>query len=66
MLGRVRGSLNRVITEGMPLTPDGHGNGHGNGHGDGHGAPAAVTGGEPALEQDGGDGAGGEGHPPGH
>ena len=63
MVGRVRGTLNRVITEGIPLQADGHGNGHGNGHG----APAVVTGGEqPALEQGGADGADGEGHPPSH
>ena len=63
MVGRVRGTLNRVITEGIPVAADGHGNGHGNGHG----APAAVPGGaHPALEQGGADGADGEGHPPSH
>jgi hypothetical protein len=53
----------RVITEGIPLAADGHGNGHGNGHA----APAPVTTGEqPALEQGGADGADGEGHDPSH
>src|SRR6516165_9930503 len=42
-LGKLRVSLNRVLTESIPLPPgNGHGNGHrgnghrGNGHGDGH------------------------------
>jgi ubiquinol-cytochrome c reductase cytochrome b subunit len=42
ILGRTRLALNRVLTEGIPLEADGHGNGHGNGHA----APAAVTAGE--------------------
>jgi hypothetical protein len=41
-LGRVRTRLDRVITEGIPVEADGHGNGHGNGHG----SPAAFTAGE--------------------
>ena len=45
-LGRTRTRLNRVITEGIPIEADGHGNGHGDGHGNGHAAPAAVTAGE--------------------
>ncbi len=47
---RLRVRLNRVLTEGIPLEGDGHGNGYG-----GH---AAVTAGEPGraeLEQGGGD-----------
>jgi quinol---cytochrome-c reductase cytochrome b subunit len=66
-LGRLRLRANRVITEGIPVTSDGHGNGHGDGHGNGHAAPAAVTAGErggdqsdgpaqPAPDQDGPDG----------
>jgi ubiquinol-cytochrome c reductase cytochrome b subunit len=63
-LGRTRTRLNRVITEGIPVEADGHGNGHGDGHGNGHAAPAAVSAGEqagarpagPGPEQDGGDG----------
>ena len=63
-MGRLRLSVNRVLTEGIPLGGDGHGNGHGDGHGDGHGSPAAVTAGEqgadqpdrPELEQGGTDG----------
>ena len=46
VLGRTRTRLNRVITEGIPVESDGHGNGHGNGRGNGHSAPAAVTAGE--------------------
>jgi hypothetical protein len=48
----MRTRLDRVITEGIPIEADGHGNGHGDGHGDGnghgngHGSPAAVTAGE--------------------
>jgi len=41
-LGRARTRLGQVITEGIPVEADGHGNGHGNGHG----SPAAVTAGE--------------------
>jgi hypothetical protein len=56
----VRTRINRVLTEGIPVEADGHGNGHG----DGHAAPAAVTAGEqgadrpdrPELEQGGTDG----------
>ena len=59
-LGRTRTRLGRVITEGIPVEADGHGNGHGNGHG----SPAAVTAGEqegarpaaPGSEQGGADG----------
>jgi ubiquinol-cytochrome c reductase cytochrome b subunit len=47
-VGRLRENLDRVITEGIPIGADGHGNGHGDGHGDGHAAPAAVTAGEQA------------------
>ena len=43
LLGRTRTRLNRVVTEGIPVEADGHGNGHGNGHG---ATPAAVTAGE--------------------
>jgi ubiquinol-cytochrome c reductase cytochrome b subunit len=55
-MGRLRGTLNRVLTEGIPVEADGHGNGHGDGNG--HAAPAAVTTGEqgaggPELEQGG-------------
>ena len=53
-LGRTRTRLDRVITEGIPVEADGHGNGHGDGHGNGHAAPAAVT----AGEQEGGRPAG--------
>src|SRR6516165_7367200 len=45
-LGKLRVSLNRVLTESIPLPQgNGHGNGHhGNGHGDGHaGEPTAVS-----------------------
>jgi hypothetical protein len=42
----MRTRLDRVITEGIPIEADGHGNGHDDGHGNGHGAPAAVTAGE--------------------
>jgi len=43
-VGRLRGSLNRVLTENIPLP---HGNGHGDGHGNGHAAePTAVTAGD--------------------
>ena len=60
-LGRLQLRANRLLTEGIPVTGDGHGNGHGDGHGNGHAAPAAVTAGEqegdqpdgPAPEQDG-------------
>jgi ubiquinol-cytochrome c reductase cytochrome b subunit len=63
-LGKMRTRLDRVITEGIPIEADGHGNGHGDGHGNGHGSPAAVTAGEqegaqpaePGPEQDGTDG----------
>jgi ubiquinol-cytochrome c reductase cytochrome b subunit len=63
-LGRMRTRLDRVITEGIPIEADGHGNGHGDGHGNGHGSPAAVTAGEqegaqpaePGPEQGGTDG----------
>ena len=44
-LGKLRVSLNRVLTESIPLPQgNGHGNGHrGNGHGNGHaGEPTAV------------------------
>jgi ubiquinol-cytochrome c reductase cytochrome b subunit len=55
ILGKTRLALNRVLTEGIPLEADGHGNGHGNGHA----APAAVTAGEQGhreLEQGGPEG----------
>jgi ubiquinol-cytochrome c reductase cytochrome b subunit len=63
-LGRTRTRLDRVITEGIPIEADGHGNGHGDGHGNGHATPAAVTAGEhegarpggPGPEQGGTDG----------
>jgi len=63
-LGRTRTRLDRVITEGIPVEADGHGNGHGDGHGNGHAAPAAVTVGEheggrpagPGPDQGGADG----------
>jgi ubiquinol-cytochrome c reductase cytochrome b subunit len=42
LLGRARTRADRIVTEGIPVEADGHGNGHGNGHG----APAAVTAGE--------------------
>jgi ubiquinol-cytochrome c reductase cytochrome b subunit len=42
LLGRARTRAGRIVTEGIPVEADGHGNGHGNGHG----APAAVTAGE--------------------
>jgi hypothetical protein len=50
-LGRLRLRANRLITEGIPVTGDGHGNGHGDGHGNGHAAPAAVTAGEQGGDQ---------------
>jgi ubiquinol-cytochrome c reductase cytochrome b subunit len=60
-LGKLRVSLNRVLTESIPL-PQGNGH-HGNGHGDGHaGEATAVTagdGGPESLEEAGGDGSGG-------
>jgi len=46
-IGRLRTRLNRVLTEGIPVEADGHGNGHGNGHA----APAAVTAGEQGADQ---------------
>jgi ubiquinol-cytochrome c reductase cytochrome b subunit len=46
LLGRARTRAGRIVTEGIPIEADGHGNGHGDGHGNGHGAPAAVTAGE--------------------
>jgi quinol---cytochrome-c reductase cytochrome b subunit len=46
-VGRLRLALNRVLTEGIPIEGDGHGNGHGNG---GHAASAAVTAGEPGEQ----------------
>src|SRR5215471_12528474 len=49
-LGRLRLGLNRVLTEGIPVEADGHGNGHGNGHA----APAAVTAGEQGGDLPGG------------
>ena len=50
-IGKLRVTLNRVLTESVPL-PTGNGHGHGNGHGNGHGAePAAVTTGEPGDSQ---------------
>jgi ubiquinol-cytochrome c reductase cytochrome b subunit len=59
-LGKLRVSLNRVLTESIPL-PEGNGH-HGNGHGTGHaGEPTAVTAGEAgpeSLEQPGEDGSG--------
>src|SRR5215813_8255238 len=58
-MGRLRVSLNRVLTESIPLPI---GNGHGDGHGNGHGAePPAVTAGDThsdGAERDGGDGTG--------
>ena len=42
-LGKMRVALNRVLTEGIPL--------EGNGHGNGHGAHAAVTTGEPGQRE---------------
>jgi len=58
-LGRLRVSLNRVLTESIPLP---HGDGHGDGHGNGHAAePPAVTAPgtrQESLEQGDGDGAG--------
>jgi hypothetical protein len=54
-VGRLRVSLNRVLTESIPLP-------HGNGHGNGHAAePTAVTAGDAhpdGAERDSGDGAG--------
>jgi ubiquinol-cytochrome c reductase cytochrome b subunit len=63
-LGKLRVSLNRVLTESIPLPQgNGHGDGHhGNGHGNGHaGEPTAVPAGDAApgsLEQADGDGSG--------
>ena len=61
-LGKLRVSLNRVLTESIPL-PQGNGH-HGNGHGNGHaGEPTAVPAGDAgdagpeSLEQAGGDGS---------
>jgi len=58
-LGKLRGTLNRILTESIPLPP---GNGHGDGHGNGHPAePTAVTAGDAqpeSTEQAGGDGPG--------
>jgi len=59
-LGKLRVSLNRVLTESIPLP---HGNGHQpNGHGNGQsGEPTAITAGDAgpeSLEQAGGDGSG--------
>jgi quinol---cytochrome-c reductase cytochrome b subunit len=45
-LGRARTRAGRIVTEGIPVEADGHGNGHGDGYGNGHGARAAVTAGE--------------------
>jgi ubiquinol-cytochrome c reductase cytochrome b subunit len=53
-LGRLRLSLNRVLTESIPLPEE---NGHGNGHGNGHAAVTQGAGPE-SLEHAGGDGAG--------
>jgi ubiquinol-cytochrome c reductase cytochrome b subunit len=50
-LGRARLRANRIITEGIPVTGDGHGNGHGDGHGNGHTAAAGVTAGELGGDQ---------------
>ncbi len=62
-MGKLRVTLNRVLTEGLPLPT---GNGHGDGHGDGHAAePTAVTAGDAhpegaeSQERAGGDGASG-------
>jgi ubiquinol-cytochrome c reductase cytochrome b subunit len=62
-MGKLRVTLNRVLTEGLPLPA---GNGHGDGHGDGHAAePTAVTAGDAhpegaeSQERAGGDGASG-------
>src|SRR5215813_5193696 len=41
-LGRARTRAGRIVTEGIPVEADGHGNGRRNGHG----SPAAVTAGE--------------------
>ncbi|HEY7144683.1 MAG TPA: ubiquinol-cytochrome c reductase cytochrome b subunit [Streptosporangiaceae bacterium] len=60
-IGRVRGRLNSVINESVPMEPNGHG-GHGNGHGDGQhpeAEPAAVTAGRGDREHDGEDGSAG-------
>jgi len=57
-LGRARTRLDRVLTEGIPVEADGHGNGHGDGHGNGHAAPAAVTAGEQEGTRPGGPGPG--------
>ncbi|HKA98039.1 MAG TPA: ubiquinol-cytochrome c reductase cytochrome b subunit [Streptosporangiaceae bacterium] len=61
-IGRVRSRADRLLTEGIPIEADGHGNGYGNGQA----APAAVTADEqgadrPELEQ-GGSGGEGTGH----
>jgi ubiquinol-cytochrome c reductase cytochrome b subunit len=57
-LGKLRVSLNRVLTESIPL-PQGngqHGNGHGNGHaGEPTAVPSAGDAGPESLEQAGGD-----------
>jgi ubiquinol-cytochrome c reductase cytochrome b subunit len=60
-LGKLRGALNRALTESIPLpTGNGHGDGHGNGHGNGH--PAVPAGdGEPAAVAA-GDGEAGDSH----
>jgi hypothetical protein len=59
-LGKLRVSLNRVLTESIPLA---QGNGHGDGHGNGQaGEPTAVTAGDgqpESLEQPGGGSDGG-------
>ena len=53
-MGRLRTSLNRVLTENIPLP-------HGNGHGNGHAAePTAVTAGD--AHPDGPERTGGDGH----
>jgi ubiquinol-cytochrome c reductase cytochrome b subunit len=72
-LGRVRGRLNKVLTESVPV--DGHGNGyggHGNGHGNGHpeaehaAIPSGASGASGAQQAPGeGEGSGedrGDGH----
>ena len=51
-VGKLRGSLNRVLTENIPLP-------HGNGHGNGHAEPTAVTAGD--AQPDGPEPAGGDG-----
>jgi ubiquinol-cytochrome c reductase cytochrome b subunit len=75
--GRVRLAANRVYSEGIPMTTNGHGNGHGgnghgsnghsgNGHGNGHvgGADHAAVGttsSSPAIEDSGEPAAGDQG-----